>query len=498
MVFPAVFLIGFSVLAWRRIDWALMLLMAALPTYVIRFQVGPLPSTLLEGMILIVFAVWFLKHTRFRDFLRGRYGVKDFLKNSPFSKRGSKETRLKYPFGTEIVLMLLVSLAAVAIAGFSNDALGIWKAYFFEPALLFIVILNVFQGRKDIERIIWSLGCGALAVASWAIIQKMTGLGIDNPLWAAEATRRSVSFFGYPNAVGLYLAPIVMLLLGAIAASHQDNHPFLSAYPGKFVKENYNWKSSKTKAFLAFIAVLSGLAIYYAKSDGAIVALTAALFVIGLLGNKRTRLVAVILAAVAVLALATVPGVYKKVGDKLALRDFSGQVRVAQWSETWKMLKDGRLIVGSGLSGYQKAIDPYHIPGIFYDDGTDPEFHRHVVWNDEYKKKVWRPVEIYLYPHNIVFNFWTELGLIGLLLFAWILGKAIKLAIGNWQLAIRNKDYSAKFLSLGVLGAFIVVVVHGLVDVPYFKNDLAVLFWVLLAMLSLLSLKQKTLPSAKG
>ena len=247
---------------------------------------------------------------------------------------------------------------------------------------------------------------------------------------------------------------------------------------------------------MAFIAVLSALAIYYAKSDGAIVALVVALFVVGLLGNKRTRLVAVTLAVVAALALATVPGAYKKVGDKLALRDFSGQVRVAQWFETWKMLKEGRFIIGSGLSGYQKAIEPYHVPGIFYDDGTDPEFYRHVVWSDEYKKQVWRPVEIYLYPHNIVLNFWTELGLFGLLLFAWIFGKAFKLAVGGWRLAVRNKDSSAKFLVLGVLGALIVIVVHGLVDVPYFKNDLACIFWVLISLVSLLSLRQKN-PSAE-
>ena len=30
--------------------------------------------------------------------------------------------------------------------------------------------------------------------------------------------------------------------------------------------------------------------------------------------------------------------------------------------------------------------------------------------------------------------------------------------------------------------AMIALVVHGLVDVPYFKNDLAMLFWLLLAL----------------
>ena len=36
---------------------------------------------------------------------------------------------------------------------------------------------------------------------------------------------------------------------------------------------------------------------------------------------------------------------------------------------------------------------------------------------------------------------------------------------------------------MGVMGAMIVIVVHGIVDVPYFKNDLALIFWALLAMI---------------
>jgi hypothetical protein len=32
------------------------------------------------------------------------------------------------------------------------------------------------------------------------------------------------------------------------------------------------------------------------------------------------------------------------------------------------------------------------------------------------------------------------------------------------------------------LPVIIAILVHGLVDVPYFKNDLAVLFWMLIAL----------------
>jgi O-antigen ligase len=198
--------------------------------------------------------------------------------------------------------------------------------------------------------------------------------------------------------------------------------------------------------------------------------------------------------AASVVVIAIIPGGITLVRQKLTLNDFSGQVRKAQWAETWQMLKDdNRIITGAGLANYQKAIEPYHVPGIFYNDGTDKDFRLHVVFNDDYKRKVWRPVEIYLYPHNIILNFWTELGLVGVLLFVWIFALVIYYLSLIIYHSKKNKDNAGLFLALGILGAFIVIIVHGLVDVPYFKNDLACIFWVLIALLSLLKLQQKNL-----
>ena len=50
-----------------------------------------------------------------------------------------------------------------------------------------------------------------------------------------------------------------------------------------------------------------------------------------------------------------------------------------------------------------------------------------------------------------------------------------------------------RYVILGLMGAMVTIIVHGLVDVPYFKNDLSVLFWILIAMLSLISLRSKLL-----
>jgi hypothetical protein len=41
----------FSLLAIIRLDWALFIILLSLPSYLIRFQLGPIPSTMLEMMI---------------------------------------------------------------------------------------------------------------------------------------------------------------------------------------------------------------------------------------------------------------------------------------------------------------------------------------------------------------------------------------------------------------------------------------------------------------
>ena len=171
--------------------------------------------------------------------------------------------------------------------------------------------------------------------------------------------------------------------------------------------------------------------------------------------------------------------------------DLSGQIRRQQWTETVKMLRDGRLLTGAGLDGYQKAIAPFHQAGIFVKNG-DPKWLSKVLWDPAYRAKVWQPVEIYMYPHNIVLNFWSELGLFGLLVFLWLMGKQLFLSFRG---AIREKSRE-RFLFLGVGTAMTATIVHGLVDVPYFKNDLAVIFWIIIVLTVILTRKtEKTNPN---
>lgn len=476
----------FLVLAWRRIDWAVMLILATLPAYLIRFNIFGLPLTLLEGMILVSFFAWLFKHTKFTNFLKGKYKIKNFFEN--------RKKRAPYPFGLELVLLLIVAFISAGISNFSDSALGIWKAYFFEPALLYILILNVFKfngGKSQIKKIIWPFAISAFAISFLAIYQKITGQFIYNEMWAVEEARRVVSFFGYPNAVGLYLAPLILIFIAyvfqkSLKAENQDlNEPQNS----KFKIQNLPWANIT----LISISVLSFLAVYFAKSKGAMFGLGAGLILFGLAANKKFRIAVVALLIVGSLSFLS-STVRVNFSENIKLKNLSGEIRKQQWRETWEMLSENkfRFIFGSGLANYQNAIKPYHQEGIFFNKNRDPDFRRKIVIFDEnYKAEFWQPVEIYLYPHNIFLNFWTELGLIGIFLFIWIIIKFYCLGFKNLKLIQNFQKNRDKYIVLGLLASMTVIIVHGLVDVPYFKNDLSVMFWVLVAMMAILNLEFK-------
>jgi len=72
----------------------------------------------------------------------------------------------------------------------------------------------------------------------------------------------------------------------------------------------------------------------------------------------------------------------------------------------------------------------------------------------------------------------AKLALACLVAFVVLLVQAFRTAWRGW--IIPGVDWRP--FQLGVLLALVSIVVHGLVDVPYFKNDLSFEFWVLLAI----------------
>lgn len=77
-------------------------------------------------------------------------------------------------------------------------------------------------------------------------------------------------------------------------------------------------------------------------------------------------------------------------------------------------------------------------------------------------------------PHNLFLAFWLQTGLLGLfgflyLIFSWSTKKI--------KILIFSKDFYKKKFSLIMLTTIFATILHGLIDTPYWKNDLSLVFW---------------------
>lgn len=317
--------------------------------------------------------------------------------------------------------------------------------------------------------------------------KKITGDFIANPFWANAETRRATSIFLYPNALGLFLGPLILIFEGWLVGLIKNKTP----------------NTEKVKLFkiifINLVIILSVVAIIFAKSEGALIGVIAGLVFFFLLFGKKVRIAGIILIIIGSIGILAYEPARDYAINKITLKDLSGEIRKQQWRETLEMLTSSpvKFIFGTGLANYQSSITPYHQEGIFFNKDNDPDFRRKIViFDDKYRAEHWQPVEIYVYPHNILLNFWTELGLAGMILFIWIVGKFIYLGlrINNANLRMNantaNTNYANNYFVLGLIGAMVVIIVHGIVDVPYFKNDLAVIFWLLIAMMGMMNLSE--------
>lgn len=451
------YFILFTFLSRLNLKIAVLILIFALPSYLIRFNIFSIPTTLLEIMILIVF-FFFIFNKR-----------KELFKNT---KKGWSQ-KIPYPFSWEIVLILFLSFISIFVAGLNLSALGVFKAYFLEPIFLFIVIVNTFKNEKDIKKIFYVLSLSALIVSVVAIWQKITGQFIFNEFWANPENRRVVSFFGYPNAVALYLGPIIPMSIG------------LFIYK---IKERGSLNSFLKQLILFIVIISSFLAIYFSKSKGALLAISLSFAITIFILIKRKYKIFLL-----ILALILIPSFYFYKKDWINLKlssSLSYQIRLIGWQETNTMLNDGNFLWGAGLANYQNKMKEYHQEGLFFNKDADPDFNRKIIiFDDKYRAERWQPLEIYLYPHNIFLNFWTEIGLIGAIIFMFLIFKSLFISL---KASLKEKNNKEKYLFLGIFSSLLIIVIHGIFDVPYFKNDLSVLFWIILSILAIYQLKQKT------
>ncbi|MFA6307523.1 MAG: O-antigen ligase family protein [Patescibacteria group bacterium] len=404
-LFFVLIFIAFIFTCRHKLTWGLGFVIVLLPSYLWRFDILGLPTTFLELMIVYLFLFWLFKDKRYQT-------INFYFKNND---KNPVPKILRYLLS----LWILASISAL-ITNFSFSSLGLWRAYFLEPMMFFLVFIYTIRDKKDWQVIINSFVLLLLHLFSTSMYQNFTNwnyIGAYN----FPNVKRLTGPFSYPNALSLLTAPLTAFFAGLWLYSKQKIQ---------------NWHYAVLAIFGLALAIMT-------VSQGAIVAIGLSIF-LALILAKKIRKIGIAIIMIGLLGILLIlPNI--DFNPKLNLQSSSLDIRFNQWQETSDLLVDN-FLTGTGIGVYQKALAQYH--------QTD--------W-----------LEIYLYPHNIFLNFWTELGILGLIVF---------IALMIYIVYLLKDTFKAKNdLAWPLAMMWFTWFVHGLVDVPYFKNDLALLFFIMLA-----------------
>jgi O-antigen ligase len=287
-----------------------------MPLYVVRWRAGPLPTTLLENLIVLTCAL---------------YALTLWRHHRPLPRR----TFLDVP----VLIFLVAGVIGIFVAPDHRAALGVFRAFLLEPIAIYYVGTAVLRSADDLKAV---LVAGAVSAAMFSLIVVVNFVrvllgGHLIPSFAPGALGIN------PNAVALYLEPIAAVALGFVLFAAD--------------------RTSRWTALAVLAFVLPALACTLSRGAllaGAVLAVVAVLSV----RDLRLRLGLLGAAVVGALAVSQLPFVAVRLAHQLDPHHSTLTLRFAIWSATLKMLRDHPLF-GAGISGYQTVMAHYRTRNLY-------------------------------------------------------------------------------------------------------------------------------------
>lgn len=435
--FNVPFLPALGLLIGRRLDLALAAIVVSAPYFLKTIRLAAGQYALVEILTLLTFGAWAV---------RGLVSAKTFppapsLPKSdltprppPLRREGPGE---RFVFGgfsrwllSQLPLSLLdISVLALLILGIVSpfNALldGVasreFRVIILEPVLFYIVLRHTRLSQTQLLRLADAL---VLAVAGLALYGFLTYNDVGGI--AAEGVRRLRSVYGSPNNLALVIGRCLPILLALLV-----------------------WGTSASRRRLYALALAPILvALFLTFSTGAwLIGVPAALVCLGLVKGRRA-LVAM-LAAIGLGVLALLPfATTERVGRLLRL----GEAQTLEWRQLlWQsaiaMIRDHPWW-GVGLDNFLYEYRDYYIkPDALADRNLS-------------------------HPHNLVLDFWTRLGVFGVVSLGLGVLAFFQAAWSLW----RTRDGDQRILVLGLTASMVNFVVHGLIDNSYFLVDMAFIY----------------------
>ncbi len=367
----------FVMLAWWRLDMALLTVIVTAPFY--RFpkslEIPGITQTfdisLAEYALGVCLLAWLLRLIIPTPMQREQSGIE------------TKDTWLKWAMPALLVGVATLSLPFTEHLRF---ALREYRVVVIEPALYYFLLVSTLRSPGDVARCLLAFLALGAAVAAYSLYHYIF-VGVVE---AADGVRRVLAVYHSPNALALFLgrAIPISLTFGAAAIILQ--------------------RSWRRAMFPSITVILLLAAFYITFSRGAWLGIIAAfVFILLLMLGRRAVF---LLAGIAILSLLAIPLLpWERL---LALTPLVQRLYV--WQAALAMLADHPL-TGVGMDNFLYYYPQYILPQA----ALEPDIS---------------------HPHNLILDFWLRLGILGLATLVWLQYQFWRAASVVWRSAAANEE----------------------------------------------------------
>lgn len=333
-----------------------------------------------------------------------------------------------------IILYLLIAVGATAASINLSGSLRDLAIYFF-AFVLFFVLTNQIESKKELKIFLQLLLLGAFLVSLYGIYQYLAGTPLPEGWVDVEQNpairTRVYSVFGNPNVLANFL---VLLIPFSFAL-------FLGT------------KKIAAKISCFALAAMLCLTLLLTFSRGGWLGLLVGLLAFALLKDRR-MLILILIGLLAGAAL--LPDVFLQRFSTIGSpQDTSNAYRFRVWQESIGIIEDFPLSgVGLGHEAFMRIYPMYML------DREKSPFH----------------------THNSYLQILVETGIIGLLVFLWLLASYFKRGL---KAVASCRDKELKYYMIASMSATVGILIQGLGDVIIYLPKITILFWLNIALLFL-------------
>ena len=352
--------------------------------------------------------------------------------------------------------MLFTCLSLVWSVNIYQSILSL-PAFLIGPILYYLITNNINE-QKKIDTIIMFIIIVSLGMAIYGILQY---LGVDFDFWASARGRGGVfGLLGNVNYFAEYLILSLSLLVGLIISKHKKFNFYFLLIAGIIIGTAVIITFTRS-SYLAMGVSISTTLLWYRKSNKKILEKK---YLFRLLLSFLLILVIILIfisvARPVIQGKTPLTFLKSRINIESITSGHSALRRLATWKFTMMIIKDYPLI-GTGLGTY--IFNTFKYQADFFAIGNNRDIYPH---------------GFAAQAHNEYLQLWSELGIIGLLLFLSIAFLFYK----NILKTIKGIKEEEKAVVIGLTGGITAILVDAIFGFPLHLPASFSLFWIFLGL----------------